>query len=161
MQAPPGAAQAAGFGAPAGGMQAPAPGGGFGGAVGGFGAAAGGAMQQGFGGAMAGPGSRPTIRNPVVTLLMCFIPIYGLIVWYGMVKELKNFTNDSDFFEFGWIIPCYGLFWALSVLPNQVSKGKQMAGSQRPANSIVLYIFLAPYALASDLNQIADPNWTG
>jgi hypothetical protein len=32
-----------------------------------------------------------------------------------------------------------------------------MAGVQNPTKSVVLYLFLSPFALASDLNDIAGP----
>ena len=113
------------------------------------------------GAAMTGPGQRPQIRNPIVTLLMMFIPIYGLILFYGMIKELRDFTQDQGFFMWGWLIPCYSLIWFLSVLPAQVGKAKQMAGSPKPPRGAIVYLLLAPYALAADLNEVADPNWQG
>ncbi len=153
---PGGQAAAAGFGAPVGQPS--------GGALGAFGAQMGGAMAQaGAGNPLAGggAGAKPQIRNPVMTLLMMFIPLYGLIVWYGMVKELKDYTQDPNFFVFGWLIPCYNIIWILLKLPEQVTKAKQMAGAQRPAKSFFLYWLVPGWALASDLNEVADPNWTG
>ena len=43
-------------------------------------------------------------------------------------------------------------------VPEQVQKAKEKAGiaQTKPARGIVLYIFLFPYALASDLNDIAQ-----
>ncbi len=118
-------------------------------------------MMGAPGGAMAGPGQKPTIRNPIMTLIMICIPIYGLIVYYGMIKELKDFTQDPGFMMWGWLIPCFNMYWMLLLLPAQVTKAKQMAGSQKPARSILLYWLIGPYALAADLNEVADPNWTG
>ena len=109
---------------------------------------------------MAGAGQRPTLREPVMTLLMCFIPIYGIIVCYKMANELAQFTR-SGFFSLGFLIPCYNFIWILMALPNEVAKAKQMAGSPKPPRSFILYLFLWPYALACDLNEIADPNWVG
>ena len=43
----------------------------------------------------------------------------------------------------------------------KITKAKQMAGSPKPARGIILYWFIGPYALAADLNEVADPNWTG
>jgi hypothetical protein len=158
---PPGnpAAQA-GFGGPVG--QPSGQPGGFGGQIGGAMAAAGAPnpLAPNFGMA-GGAGMKPQIRNPIVTFIMLMIPIYGLIVFYGMLKELKDYTQDPDFFLFGWLIPCYGPIWWLFKVPEQVTKAKQMAGSQKPARSILLYWLLGGYALAADLNEVADPNWQG
>ena len=111
---------------------------------------------------MVGGGQRPTIRNPVTALLLMFIPIYGpFIKWPEMLTELQNCTPNQSFFKWGWIIPCYSLFWFLSVLPAQVQQAKQAMGSPKPARGVFLYFLLAPYALACDLNEIADPNWVG
>ena len=96
-----------------------------------------------------------------MTLLMMFIPFYGLYLFYTMVMELKNYTQDPDFFAFGWLIPCYNYIWLWMKLPEQVTKAKQMAGLQKPAMGFIMYFLVCPYALASDLNEIADPNWTG
>ncbi len=130
-------------------------------AAGGAMGAVGGAMMGAGGAGMTGPGQKPTIRNPVMTMLMTFIPIYGIIVYYGMIKELKNFTQDPGFFMWGWLIPCFNFYWMLLLLPQQVTKAKQMAGSPKPARGIIFYWFIGPYALAADLNEVADPNWTG
>ena len=41
------------------------------------------------------------------------------------------------------------------VVAPEVSKAKQMLGVQQPTRSLVAYFFLFPYALASDLNDMA------
>jgi hypothetical protein len=124
-------------------------------------AAAGGAMMPGGPGAMQGGGGpRPTIRNPIVTFLMFMIPFYNLFLLYSMIHELKEFTQDPDFFEFGWIVPCYSIYWFFVPFMQQIAKGKQIAGAP-PPQSIILYLFVSPFALAKDLNQMADPSWTG
>jgi hypothetical protein len=124
--------------------------------------AMGGAMAPagGPGAMMGGGGARPTIRNPVVTLLLMMIPFYNLFLIYSMIHELKEFTRDGEFFEFGWIVPCYSLYWFFVPLREQIAKGKQMAGAP-PPQSIVIFFLLFAYAMAKDLNQIADPNWNG
>ena len=115
-----------------------------------------------FGAAMAAPGGAPQVRAPIMALLMCFIPIYGAFIYFPqMLKELKGVTNDNEFWIWGWLIPCYGIIWVLSKLPAQVTKAKQMRGVQKPTRSVIFYFFLTPFALAADLNEIADPNWTG
>ena len=97
------------------------------------------------------------MRNPIVTWLMLCIPIYGLIVFIQLMTELKNFTQDQSFFAFGFLIPCYNMYWMLFVVPQQITKAKQMAGLQKPASSIFLYWMVFPYALVSDMNEFAAP----
>jgi hypothetical protein len=47
-------------------------------------------------------------------------------------------------------------------LPDIVTRAKQTAGSRNPQSApLVLYIFLFPFALAKDLNQVWDPNLEG
>ena len=74
-----------------------------------------------------------------------------------MLLELKRVTNDESFMWWLVFIPCanYYLLWWLT--PLQVTKAKQMAGINIPARHIVLYIFLFPFALAADLNDLAGP----
>ena len=52
-------------------------------------------------------------------------------------------------------VPIYSLYWVLILLPQEVTKAKQMRGIQAPTRNIVLYLFLLNFALASDLNDLA------
>ena len=52
------------------------------------------------------------------------------------------------------IVPIYSTYWAWFIIPAEVAKAKQILGVQAPARPIVLYIFLWPFALASDLNDM-------
>ncbi|MBX3192163.1 MAG: hypothetical protein KF819_34560, partial [Labilithrix sp.] len=160
------------------------PGGGFGGAMqAGFGQ-----MGQGMGlGGAPGAGGRPTVRNPVMTLLVPFgiivignivgtvlvtvteMGILGLIGTLGMLagsvigflsvikmtNELKAVTGNAGFAWWPAIIPVYGLYWALIMVPAEMNKAKQMRGIQTPARGLVAYWFVFLYAFAADLNDIA------
>ena len=46
------------------------------------------------------------------------------------------------------------LMWILT--PAQMQKAKQMARCQNPTRGFIVYFFLFPYALAADLNDIAQ-----
>jgi hypothetical protein len=46
------------------------------------------------------------------------------------------------------------MYWMWMLVPQEVTKAKQMLGLQQPARGIVLYIFLWPFALASDINEM-------
>jgi hypothetical protein len=78
-----------------------------------------------------------------------------LISFYKMLNELKAFTNNPDFNWWFILIPCLNYYFLWIKVPEEVTKAKQMAGLQQPARSILAYIFIAPYALAADLNEIA------
>ena len=86
------------------------------------------------------------------------IAIVRIISAIGMLKELKNFTQDPEFNWWFIFIPCLNYYFMWLKVPEQVGKAKQMARSQRPARGIVVYVFLFLYALAADLNDIANPN---
>jgi hypothetical protein len=43
----------------------------------------------------------------------------------------------------------------LILVPQEVARAKQMRGVQAPVRSIVIYLFLWSFALASDLNDLA------
>ena len=84
----------------------------------------------------------------------------GGAVWYllfliQMCNELKAVTGNQSFAWWPIFIPFYGLFWAIILLPQEVTKAKQLRGVQAPTRNIVLYFFLLNFALASDLNDLA------
>jgi hypothetical protein len=140
--------QAGAYGAPPGAMAAP---GQFGAGPMGAPGYGGGAMQQG--------GAKGQIRNPVTVVLTSMLCcVYGLIQMWQMMNELQQYTRDEEFKPFYMFIPLLNYYFLWIKVPEQVTRAKQMAGSRNPqAQSIVLYIFLAPYALAKDLNEIWDP----
>jgi hypothetical protein len=46
------------------------------------------------------------------------------------------------------------MYWMWVLVPREVAKAKQILGVQQPPRSIVLYIFLWLFALASDINDL-------
>jgi hypothetical protein len=133
----------------------------------------------------AGVASGPTRRNALMTFLLPFavmiggaifgailamiynplgflIPIFylGGAIWFlvlaiQMVNELKSVTRNPSFAWWPMFVPIYQYYWAWILVPQEVAKAKQMVGVQAPTRSIVLYIFLFHFALASDLNDLA------
>jgi len=88
------------------------------------------------------------------------LAVLGGFVWYllltiQMVNELKSVTRNQAFAWWPVFIPIYQYYWAWLLVPQEVAKAKQMVGAQAPVRSIVLYIFLWHFALASDLNDLA------
>ena len=154
-----------GYGAPPGGQYGGMPGGGaqmaapgqFGGgmAPGGFG---GGGMMGGGGG-----GARGETRNPTTTLILSLVCcFYFLYAMWTMLNELQAYTRDDEFKPWYMFIPLLNYYFLWIKVPEQVAKAKQMAGSRNAqARGIIWYIFLAPYALAQDLNEVWDPSSGG
>jgi hypothetical protein len=119
-----------------------------------------GAAPMGGPGAMQPGGFRGETRNPVMVLVLgmlcCFYAIWQM---WAMLNELQQYTRDDEFKPWYMFIPLLNYYFLWVKVPEQVTKAKQMAGSRNPqASGIVLYIFLAPYALAKDLNEVWDPN---
>jgi hypothetical protein len=140
-----------------------------------------------FNQAMPSPGGAPKVRNPLMTFLIPvgtmfgggflggllaaidpslglignLIYFVGLVLFYvfawGMTSELKNVTQNPDFHPWFLLIPCLNIYFMLIKVPEEVTKAKQMVRSSTPTRSIVFYFFLFHYALASDLNDIAQP----
>ena len=81
-----------------------------------------------------------------------------LINAVSMLRELQNYTQDNEFVWWWLFIPCLGVYFAWIKVPEQVTKAKEKAGllQTKPTRGIVVYIFLWMYALASDLNDIAQ-----
>ncbi len=147
-------------------------------------------MNQGMAGVnqALGPagGTRPTVRNALMTFLMPLIIMIGGSIVFGilaavihpaigsaiglcylagsilmlisiikMANEVKSVTNNASFAWWPVLIPVYGIYWMLIMVPAEVTKAKQMVGLPQPARGIVLYFFLFTFALASDINDIA------
>jgi hypothetical protein len=83
----------------------------------------------------------------------------GAMAWYvalaiQMTNEVKAVTRNEDFAWWPIFVPFYSMYWMWILVPQEVSKAKQLLGVQQPTQSIVLYIFLWHFALASDLNDM-------
>jgi hypothetical protein len=81
---------------------------------------------------------------------------YALYSIVSMANELKAITQNPDFNWWYIFIPILSIIWMLSTVPNEVAKAKQMMGCQQPPRSVVVYFFFFAYALAADLNDIAQ-----
>ena len=143
--------------------------------------------MQAFNPGLPSPGGAPKVRNPLMTLLVPYGVIFGgqilgsilgaiepalalvgslvvlggsillLVYFFSMLGELKNVTQNQDFHPWFVLIPCLNYYFLWIKVPEEVTKAKQMVRSSMPTRSILLYIFIAPYALAADLNDIAQP----
>ena len=113
-----------------------------------------------FGG---GGGFKGETRNPVTTLLIGFVCcFYAIYQMWTMLNELQQYTQDQEFKPFFMFVPFLNYYFLWIKVPEQIAKAKQKAGSRNPQSAgIVMYIFLPVYALASDLNQVWDPNSSG
>ena len=109
------------------------------------------------------PGPRGQIRNPVNILIFSFVCcLYAIYAMWTMLNELQAYTEDQEFQPWMMFVPLLGIYFLLVKVPEQMAKAKQMAGSRVPqASGIVMYIFLGPYALAKDLNEVWDPSSGG
>ena len=168
-------------GQPGYGQQAPA--GGFGGAMQGAFGQMGGGMQGMVGAAGGKPSVRNAFVVGILPLIIGFVAssvfgtlagvlevgLLGLVgqliffacdIWWliniiKMVNELKAVTRNPGFAWWPIFIPIYGLYWVCIMLPQEVTKAKQMSGLQQPARGIALYFLVPGFALAADLNEIA------
>jgi len=98
--------------------------------------------------------SRESARDLVGSLASLVGAIIGLLSAYKMVNEVKAVTRNSSFVWWHMLIPIYNYYWLWIVVPAEVKKAKQMLGVQAPPRSIVLYVFLWLFALASDINDM-------
>lgn len=124
----------------------------------------GGPMMGAPGGGGGGmQGTRGQTRNPTTALLgtLFCCGMYHLFGGYGMLNELKEYTKDESLQPWHLFIPILNLLMILK-LPDIVSRAKQMAGSRNQQSAgLVMYLFLFPFALAKDLNQVWDPSLDG
>ncbi len=82
----------------------------------------------------------------IAFLYFYFVPLFK------MANEVKSVTNNQGFNPWLTLIPIYG---PLFLLPPEVTNAKRIVGAPEPVRSPVLYFFFPPYALASDVNEIA------
>ena len=107
----------------------------------------------------AGSGPIGQTRNPVMTLLLSMIcAFYMLYSLMAMLQELKNYLKKDEIAPWHVWIPYWNLYVLCVQTPKWVAEAKQRAGSQNAqASNFILYLFLSPYALASDLNDVWNP----
>jgi hypothetical protein len=96
-------------------------------------------------------GPRPTRRS----IILLLIPLYNIIVIWQMLNELKALTNNPDFSPIMAFMPCIGPYYLFFKVPAEVASAKQMTGCQVPARGFFMYFMFAPFALMSDLNDMA------
>jgi hypothetical protein len=84
--------------------------------------------------------------------------LLALVYIISMLRELQNYTQDQDFKWWFIFVPCLNCYFLWVKVPEQVTKAKTKAGilQAKPTRGIVLYVFISPFALASDLNDIAQ-----
>jgi hypothetical protein len=87
----------------------------------------------------------------LLTLGGCVLLLLSVI---KMVGELKSVTRNDSFAWWPMIVPIYSIYWACMLVPPEVTKAKQALGVQQPTRGLVLYLFLLPYALAADINDM-------
>lgn len=107
-------------------------------------------------GAAAGSAALALIGSMVGGLMMLGVLVFALIGLFKMLAELNGVTQSNTVQWWMMLIPFYSIYVAWIMVPAEVAKAKQMVGSQQPPRSIVVYIFLWLYALAADLNDIAQ-----
>jgi hypothetical protein len=111
-----------------------------------------------FGGSIVGSVLGSLIWWPL-TFLGTLSVLAGAVMYVvsaiKMANELKAVTRNAAFAWWPMLIPFYNYYWAWLMVPAEVTKAKQMMGIQQPTRSIVLYIFLWHFALASDINDMA------
>ena len=72
-----------------------------------------------------------------------------------MVSEVKSVTKNEAFAWWWALVPIYSIYWMVLLVPQEVANAKRTVGVQEPVRSPVIYFFLFPFALASDINDLA------
>jgi len=123
-------------------------------------------MVQVGGAALAptsGAGSKPNVRNPVMVTVLTFLTcgLYGAIMLYMMLSELRAYLNKEEIVPWHIFVPILGIIVLLGKLPGWVTEAKQRAGSRNQQSSgPILYFLLYPYFVTKDLNEVWDPMGT-
>jgi hypothetical protein len=126
----------------------------------------------------------PTRRNAVLTLVLPLAVMFGGViisiilaflspalgslaaffvlggwVWYlllamQMIRELRSVTRSEELAWWPLIVPLYNIYFMWLLVPQEVTKAKQMLGVRQAPQPLLFYIFLWPFALATDLNDM-------
>lgn len=88
------------------------------------------------------------------TLFVLGGAVWSLLLGIQMVNELKVVTRSDQLAWWGLIVPVYNMYFMWFIVPQEVAKAKQQLGARQAPQSLVLYILLWPFALASDLNDL-------
>jgi len=107
------------------------------------------------GGVLAGITGVPVLAN--LLSLAAFI-LYGFMV-KPMLLETQTASGNQDFKWWFQLIPLLNIYFDVLKIPELITQAKTQAGmiQQKPTRGIVFYLFLFPYALALDLNDLAPP----
>jgi hypothetical protein len=106
-----------------------------------------------FGG--IGSALESTIPGLIGSLLALGAAIWWLLNLFRCVNEMRTLSRNPAFPKWPLFIPIYGLYYCLIMLPQEMTKAKQMNGAQTPARSMFLYFLFPVFALQSDLNDMA------
>jgi hypothetical protein len=126
----------------------------------------------------------PTRRNAILTLVLPLALMFGGViisavlaflspalgslaglfvlggwVWYlllamQMIRELRSVTRSDELAWWPLIVPLYNIYFMWFLVPQEVTKAKQMLGVRQAPQHILLYVFLWPFALATDINDM-------
>jgi hypothetical protein len=97
--------------------------------------------------------------SPALGSLAATLFVLGGWVWYlllavQMIRELRSITRSDELQWWPLIVPLYNIYFMWLLVPQEVTKAKQMLGVRQPPQHILLYVFLWPFALATDLNDM-------
>lgn len=91
----------------------------------------------------------------VGNLIVLGIEVWWLINLFRGLNEMRTMSRNPTFPRWPVFIPFYNLYYFLIMVPQEMTKAKQMNGCQVPARNLVLYFLFPVFALQSDLNDLA------
>jgi len=107
--------------------------------------------------------AKTNLRNPLMVTLLCYVTcgIYGIVVMYSLMNELKQYLAREEIVPWHILVPILNLVVILAKLPGWVTEAKQRAGSRNPQSAgPLLYLLLLPYFFTKDMNEVYDPTAT-
>jgi len=110
-----------------------------------------------FGGILLGVLLGVLISGSLAALGMLLVlggAVWSFLLAIQMIRELHAVTRSDQLAWWGLVVPVYNMYFMWFIVPEEVAKAKQQLGARQPPQSIVLYILLWPFALASDLNDL-------
>jgi len=93
----------------------------------------------------------------VLGVLMALAATILEMYWnWGMSVDLKRVSQSTTFSPWFAVIPIFSRYFRFEAVPDTMEMAKQRVGAPYPRKNRFVYFFFCAWAMATDLNEVAD-----